>query len=233
MSYIKLDRALNGWRYKTMPNYVALWVHLLVNANYKDKEWQDIIVRRGQFVTSIESLSKGTGISRQTVRTILNKLNGQELTCKSTNKYTLITIVKYDYYQSEDDETNTQTNNQLTNNQQTTNKQLTTTKEVIRKKRNKEYIYMGDYKNVKLTSEQLEKLKTEFPNDYQEWINRVDTYCQSKGKKYNDYLATIRNWARKDNSVKQPEDIMPVYTTDNNKKLSNDEINELLKLKGK
>ncbi len=56
----------------------------------------------------------------------------------------------------------------------------------------------GTYGNVLLSDEQLEKLKSEHPNDWQRWIERVDDYCQSSGKSYKDYLATIRSWARRD-----------------------------------
>lgn len=60
----------------------------------------------------------------------------------------------------------------------------------------------GEYKNVLLTDEQLEKLKKEFPGDYQERIERVSSYCESSGKTYKNYLATIRNWAKKDKEQK-------------------------------
>lgn len=56
----------------------------------------------------------------------------------------------------------------------------------------------GRYKNVLLTDEQLDKLKNEFPSDYQTRIENVSEYCQSHGKTYKDYLATIRNWARRE-----------------------------------
>ena len=56
----------------------------------------------------------------------------------------------------------------------------------------------GQYKNVLLSDQDLEKLKKEFPFDWQERIDRVDAYVQMHGKPYKDYLATIRAWARKD-----------------------------------
>ncbi len=62
----------------------------------------------------------------------------------------------------------------------------------------------GEYKNVLLTDEQMDKLKTEFPNDYKERIDRLSEYCASTGKTYKNYLATIRNWAKKDNQPKKP-----------------------------
>lgn len=61
----------------------------------------------------------------------------------------------------------------------------------------------GEYKNVLLSDEQMEKLKAEFPNDYQERIDRLSEYCASTGKTYKNYLATIRNWAKKDNQPKK------------------------------
>lgn len=56
----------------------------------------------------------------------------------------------------------------------------------------------GTYKNVLLSDEQMEKLKKEFPDDWEEWIEKVSEYCKSKGKTYSDYLATIRSWKRKE-----------------------------------
>ena len=55
----------------------------------------------------------------------------------------------------------------------------------------------GTYGNVLLSDQEMEKLRSEFP-DWEEWIRRVDTYTQSSGKRYKDYLAVIRNWARRD-----------------------------------
>lgn len=58
----------------------------------------------------------------------------------------------------------------------------------------------GEYNNVMLSDAEFEKLKAEFPNDYQSRIERLSGYMQSTGKSYKDHLATIRNWARRDNN---------------------------------
>ena len=63
----------------------------------------------------------------------------------------------------------------------------------------------GEYKNVLLSDEEMEKLKAEFPNDYQQRIERVSEYCASTGKSYKNYLATIRNWAKKDTPKEEPK----------------------------
>lgn len=56
----------------------------------------------------------------------------------------------------------------------------------------------GEYKNVLLSDEDIEKLKVEFPSDWQERIERLSEYIASSGKSYKNYLATIRNWAKRD-----------------------------------
>ena len=69
---------------------------------------------------------------------------------------------------------------------------------IIKKEKPQKHKY-GQYQNVLLSDDELEKLKAEFPVDWQERIENVSIYCRSHGKTYKDYLATIRNWARKDN----------------------------------
>lgn len=56
----------------------------------------------------------------------------------------------------------------------------------------------GEYKNVLLSDSDLEKLKEEFPSDWEERIERLSSYIASTGKSYKNHLATIRNWARKE-----------------------------------
>jgi hypothetical protein len=55
----------------------------------------------------------------------------------------------------------------------------------------------GEYANVLLTDEELDKLKAEYL-DWQERIERLSSYIASTGKAYKSHYATIRNWARKD-----------------------------------
>ena len=62
----------------------------------------------------------------------------------------------------------------------------------------------GEYGNVFLTDEDLEKLKREFPGDYQERIDKLSRYMESSGKRYRNHLATIRNWARREKAA-QPQ----------------------------
>lgn len=55
----------------------------------------------------------------------------------------------------------------------------------------------GEYQNVLLSDDDLEKLKNEITN-YEDYIEKLSSYMASTGKSYKNHLATIRNWARKD-----------------------------------
>lgn len=81
-----------------------------------------------------------------------------------------------------------------------TNKSSTKELSTNNKKSNVRHKY-GEYENVLLSDNDMEKLKTEFPTDYKERIERLSIYMASTGKSYKNHLATIRNWARRDSKT--------------------------------
>ena len=88
-------------------NYLMMF--LLVNANYKSERFEKIIVERGQYIFSYDGLSRDCGMPLQTLRTTLKDLvETNQITIKSTRKWSLLTICEYDSWQNQDDETNTQ-----------------------------------------------------------------------------------------------------------------------------
>ena len=68
----------------------------------------------------------------------------------------------------------------------------------------------GEYKNVLLTDEELQKLKSEY-SDYEERIERLSSYVASTGKAYKSHYATIRNWARKDAEKPGRKEMVPSW----------------------
>ena len=70
----------------------------------------------------------------------------------------------------------------------------------------------GEYKNVLLSDADIEKLKVEFPNDYEQRIENLSAYIASSGKSYKNHLATIRNWARKEKPQPTKQQDTPTYT---------------------
>ncbi|MGN8780574.1 replisome organizer [Acidaminococcus fermentans] len=94
----------------------------------------------------------------------------------------------------------------------------------------------GEYKNVLLTDTDVEKLKNEFPNDWDKRIERLSAYMASTGKSYKNHLATIRNWARmqkeRDEKSRAAEVKQFAGNEDEEWKKQDDELHELMKERG-
>ena len=120
--WVKIFERLLDWEWADDPNMVALWVHLLLRANYKDREWHGTIIKRGQLVVGRRMLSELTGISERAIRTCLGRLKStNEIEIKTTNKYSIITICKFERYQQAENESDQQTTSKRpANDQQTT-----------------------------------------------------------------------------------------------------------------
>ena len=130
MAFIKLDRKMLKWEWKDDPNMVAIWIEILLQANWEDRNWHGENYEKGSFPTSIRSLAKSTGLSVQQVRTCLKKLESTaEITQQSTQHGTKIIVNKWEQYQGLDDDTNTPSNTRSTHDQHTINTAI----------RNKEY----------------------------------------------------------------------------------------------
>lgn len=105
----------------------TLFLHLILSVNHKPKRWRWILVKRGQTITSRWHLAKETWLSEQQVRTALQKLKTtNEVTSKTTSKYTVITLLNYSKYQDWNSDSNQHSNQQITNKQPTNNQQITT-----------------------------------------------------------------------------------------------------------
>lgn len=116
--WIKIYRKMLSWEWFNDSKTLHVFIYLLLEANHSDKKWRGIDVKRGQIITGRLSISKATGISQQSVRTaISNLISTNEITSKPTNKFSLITIYKYEQFQIKENAINQQINQQSTSNQ--------------------------------------------------------------------------------------------------------------------
>lgn len=146
--YVKEYRSIMQWEWYTDYKTAHLFRHCILKANYEAKKWRGIEIRVGQFVTSLAHLAQETGLSVRQVRTSLEKLKStNELTSKTTNQYSIITINNWEKFQANDK----QLDKQMTSKRQTNDKQMTTTKE------SKEYKESKEIKNISLLSEKTKK----------------------------------------------------------------------------
>jgi len=130
--WIKIHRSILDWEWYEDTNTFRLFIHLILKANHKDKNYKGKLIKRGSLVTGRELLSVETGLSIQQIRTCLERLKStNEITIKSSSKGTEIQVVKYNEYQL--------VTNDVTNNQPTSNQQVTTNKNVKNIKNEKEY----------------------------------------------------------------------------------------------
>ena len=118
-TFIKLNRSILNWRWYKNANTMRVFIHLLLKANIKDHDFENTTVKRGQLITSVRQLSKELKISERAVRTTLEHLKTtHEVTIKTTAKYSIVTIKKYDEYQKS---THDMTNNRHSDDTLTTN----------------------------------------------------------------------------------------------------------------
>lgn len=153
VGHIKLDRKILSWEWYNDANTFRVFVHLLLMATHKDGRYKGILVKRGQVVTGRMKLATTLSLSEMEIRTSLNKLKTtNEITINPTNRFSVITICKYDIYQSFKNYDNQQDDQQLTkqqtNNQPTINQQSTTFNNVNKvnneKNVNSNYIYNSE-----------------------------------------------------------------------------------------
>ncbi len=125
--WLKLFYQFREWEWYGDPNMVALFIHLLLRANFKPVRRKGEVYGRGVVLTSREELSRETGISERTIRTCLTRLKTtNEITIKATKQGSVITLTNYDKYQSqnaESDQRNDQPSDQRPTNDRPTSDQ--------------------------------------------------------------------------------------------------------------
>ena len=128
--WIKIHRKITEWEWYDDINTFRLFMHLILKANHKARNYRGVNIELGCLMTGRELLSKETGLSIQQIRTCLERLKStNEITIKSTKQGTIIQVLNYKKYQVS---TNEITAEQPQSNQQvTTNKNLKNEKEVM------------------------------------------------------------------------------------------------------
>ncbi len=130
LGWIKLFRSLIKWEWYDDHNATRVLIHLLITVNHKDSRWKGRIIKAGSRIISWEKFSKEMGLTVQQARTAMAKLKvSGEVTSYATNKFQVVSLVKWEELQSREDEDNKQEGRPSTDKQQTSNKQVTTSKE--------------------------------------------------------------------------------------------------------
>lgn len=187
---VKFHRKITEREWYSDANTFRVFFHLITIANHKDWKRQGIDVKRWQTITSIDSLAEQIWLTSQKVRTAMDKLiSTWEIAKKTTNRNTIVTVLKYCDYNHYDWEDNKQITSQITNKQQTDNKQITTNKNDKNEKNKKELKESNLY--IKGVEDFILFQKNNIP-----WINYQiekqweEDYLQKQYQAYNKIIST-------------------------------------------
>ena len=191
--WILLHRKLQEceiWDHSQPFDMRSAWVDLLLLANHRDVEiifdYKPMVVRRGQYLTSVRKLGERWVWSKDRVLKYLRLLESLNMVHRdSSNQRTLITIVNYDVYQNDQDTEQTQPRTDRrhtadtgldTGSPQTINEN--NDKKMINN--DKKHIY-GEYRHVRLTDSEYERLVNDYGEiETHDAIRFLDEYKQRK-----------------------------------------------------
>jgi DNA replication protein DnaD len=213
--FISLHRKLMNNPIWGDPNYLKLWVYCLFKATHQEHEQlvgnQMVKLQRGQFITGrnalAEDLNRGVKPKQQLdnltwFRYLKNLETWGMLNIKTTNKFSVVTIDKYEFYQDVFNKVEQGSEHQM-NSKRTSNEHQMNTNNNVNKGNNvnKKNKY-ADF--VSLTLEEYQKLLEEFGEQgTADRIEKLNLYKGSTGKKYKSDYLTILNWERKNKSNKK------------------------------
>lgn len=177
-------------------DHIAVWIYLLLNATHQEYPalfgGKKITLLPGQLITGRKSISDKLSINESKVQRILKTLeNEQQIEQQTNNKHRLITILRWDYYQEDE-----QQNEHQVNNERTTTEQQVNTNKNVKNIRTKEVINKYNYAEfVTLTDEEYQKLVERFGEENTlRMIDVLDNYKGATGKKYKSDYRAILGW---------------------------------------
>ena len=98
--FIVIDRKIKNWEWFDDQNMFTVWMHILIDANWRAKSWHGHAIDRGSFFTSYTNFAKECGMPSSTVRRCLDRLEtAGQISRKRHADGTLITVMKYSDFQ--------------------------------------------------------------------------------------------------------------------------------------
>lgn len=189
-TYIKLFRKMLTWEWYKDANTVRVFLHILLKVNYEPSRFRGHEIGVGECVFGRKKWAEELGLSEQQIRTAISHLqNSHEITIKSTNKFSVIHVEKWEFWQLEEGKATKKTTKKQPTSQPTTNQQVTTSKES---------------KNIKNTTtiEEVRKYVQEnnlnIDADYFFKYYETAEWKDNKGKPIRNWKLKALNWSRRD-----------------------------------
>lgn len=211
--WIKLHRKLLDNPIMKKPELLQLFMYCLLRANHEPETIifgeKEVQIKRGSFLTGRYSLEADLGCKAITLYKRLQKLKNLDfVTLNSNNKFTVVTVVNWELYQSAEEESNSKSNNKITSkeHQSNTNKNDKNDKN---DKKLKDICGDKSPRTQKFTPPTIEEVKEYCLQrnnnvDPEKWIDHYTAKGWMIGKnKMKDWKAAVRTWERGNNSQKQ------------------------------
>ena len=171
----------------------AFWTYCLMKASYKEFDaiigLQVVHLMPGQFVFGRKKAAKETGLTERETRTLLALLiKWQNVTIKTTNRFSIISIINWPIYQSDEIE-----NDQLNDQHSTSRRPHTNIKEIK--------TFLSNSDELRLAELLLEKILLRNPNhkkpNLQTWAKDIDLMLRIDSRTPEDIRRVIK-WCQAD-----------------------------------
>lgn len=95
--FVKLNRDLLEWAWSDNAVTFGVYAKFLLLAAWKEIEYHGVRLKRGELLTNQSEIAQQTGLSRQQVRTVLDRLKAtNKITIKQSGRNSIITMLDYD-----------------------------------------------------------------------------------------------------------------------------------------
>lgn len=205
LGFIKLHRKFLDWEWWGHPAETILFIYLLCTASHMPVVIDGHKYSAGTTQTTLRQLERDLkAFSSRNIRTALNHLESTgEIVRKSTNKKTVIKVVKWQKYQF----LISQSDKQVTSNRQASD---TTHYRESKNIRNNilslsnracarvEEGGLGEYENVFLSEEEIADLRAINKLEWMNYVFKLSEYMKETGKEYASHYAVIKKWMIED-----------------------------------
>lgn len=213
VGWIKLHRSISEKGWFSKPEYLAVWIHLLVQASHEPRQYfwngSTILLAPGQFVTGRSKIAAITGVHESKVERILKCFESeQQIEQRKTSTSRLISICNWLKYQESE-----QQFEQQINNDRTTSEQQVNTKQELKNVRIKEIntkvfihpteLEVENYIFEKFSEIEIDKTK-KLAGGFFDYYSSNGWKIGGKAK-MKDWQAAVRNWIRNDDKFKKTE----------------------------
>ena len=201
--WITLHRKIQKSSWYGNPDYVALFVHMLLRANHKPKNVvmgnQIIALERGQFIAGRKVLAAETGIQESKVTRIISVFKTeQQIEQESYSRFSVFTVLNYDTHQNIEQQSEQQVNSKRTASEQqvNTNNNVNNVNNVIKK-------------SARFTKPTLQELQDycvqkNLSVDCNNFINHYESNGWKVGRNsMKSWQAALSQWSSRDNKQLQ------------------------------